>query len=601
VNRRDLLRLAGLAGLTAPLAACGIDGDSKVVVDGLAPTAGSGVSQDNLNGPRKRREVPPGNEQDFVNAFLDCPAGTYPDTLGRVRDFMTTEAVRSWKPTSNINVVRLLKKPVINEITQSDGTGWVAVLSVLHVGVLTPEYRLDGPTADRADYTFEFAKGVEPKNADGYFVTRPPDDIIMTEDALRFYAERNLYFWNSAYTSLVPDRRYIPYTVDPVQHRDKVVDLLMGGPAPWLTRAVNPLPAHIKPIGKVVTKDDALVINLTSEARGVADLGKLSSQLSWTLRQELSGEASRLEIQIESEPKRSNRDFLPDNLGYRKVRSPELFAVQDGRVVRLDDAGAVPLLRPEDNKLIETASITADHRAVAAVRHEGSLRRLYLGQKPGDGYAPLAKTDLTSGGPMSRPLWLGSETVLIAARGGLYQVWRDGTANRVSVPRAEGSVTWAAIGLDARRIALVVSGRLFVAALDWYGAGPVTLGEARAIPSALRDLSSVVFSHEDRLVLSGLAGDGSTAVAEISIDGSGEDRRVLPANFGQATIEGLSAYQLSPTEQERVQPLVVFAKSQRSWQLSPVEVLHATHATPTASPSTGTKTSTILTNPFYAA
>ncbi|GAB3945206.1 hypothetical protein GCM10027614_36610 [Micromonospora vulcania] len=97
--------------------------------------------------------------------------------------------------------------------------------------------------------------------------------------------------------------------------------------------------------------------------------------------------------------------------------------------------------------------------------------------------------------------------------------------------------------LDGQRVALIVGGRLYVAAVNLDGGG-VSIGPPRQLVTSLTGLTAVDWGREDRLVVAGSA--GQPAIYELSVDGALETP--LKTDVG-AKVNHLAAYPANGTVQ----------------------------------------------------
>ncbi len=98
------------------------------------------------------------------------------------------------------------------------------------------------------------------------------------------------------------------------------------------------------------------------------------------------------------------------------------------------------------------------------------------------------------------------------------------------------AVTAVAAALDGQRVALIVGGRLYVAAVNLDGGG-VSIGQPRELVTSLTNPTAVDWGREDQLVVAGSA--GQPAIYEISVDGALETP--LRTDLG-AKVNHLTAY-----------------------------------------------------------
>ena len=126
----------------------------------------------------------------------------------------------------------------------------------------------------------------------------------------------------------------------------------------------------------------------------------------------------------------------------------------------------------------------------------------------------------------------------MVADGRLYRFDEGARMSEVPLNLPSADVTAVAAALDGQRVALIVGGRLYVAAVNLDGAGTgVSLGPPRALVTSLTGLTAVDWFGEDRLVVAGSA--GQPAIYETSVDGALETP--LRTDVG-AKVNHLTAY-----------------------------------------------------------
>ncbi|MFG3302129.1 LpqB family beta-propeller domain-containing protein [Micromonospora chersina] len=545
LRRRVLVALLGGVLLPAGLAACGIPNETEVQVDGSGPAAEAGA----LNGSPARPPTPGDSVEPvpFIENYLRAAAaGEREQAYARVKEFVGQEAkgLLREKPQSSeieLTVVRLLEKPEVTP-PNNQGTSDVTV-KVQQVGVLRADGALDSPEASETEYQFQLRRA-DPAGS-GLLLSNVPNVLLVSDTALReYYRSRTIYFWNSDRSRLVPDLRYLPSSVPTERRVTDVVKWLTGGPSKWLAQGVTGLPDGTRPINNATGADGHWEVNLTMPGADDKKLGLLATQLAWSLP-ELSGQLD-LKIQnqkrrtIDLERERAEHAVYPT--GDRPVR----YSVYDGAVRPLaiaNEARAAVPLAPEDNKNVVAAALArADDQVLAALVVTGTDRRQRL--KVGSGPDPVAVFDISKDtyGTLSRPSWLRSlderhPAGLVAADRKLYRF--DGAAGMSPVPLAvTGPVVAVAGSLDGHRIALVIGGALYVAAVNVDG-GVVSVGQLRQLTTLLTGISAVDWVAENDLVLAGNEADRRPAIHQITVDGAQET--ALKRDIG-AEVTQLAAY-----------------------------------------------------------
>jgi hypothetical protein len=403
----------------------------------------------------------------------------------------------------------------------------------------------------------------------GLFVTNAPQALMITDTALaEFYAPRAIYFWNINHTGLVPDVRYMSLSVPREQQPTAVLTWLVDGPADWLKPVVDTLPPGIKLIGVIpAVSNDTLQINLSSQALDTSKdpdaLDLLQRQLRWSLRAnmplalDLLPGAMELNVGHDKQTYRGDGGYLDSNALYRRPVDPERFAVYEGQIRRLkrsrnaDDALPVTAAANQKVQMASFGGASTSRTYVALVVKDASGRpELRVGSTATGKQATLRKISLAA--PVGRPVWAVSPPVgtadgtvgLVTANGHLYSFAPDGAG--VRQVGGLDNVTAVAVAGDARRVALISGGRLYLAALsteDGVQISPPTL-----IRTDLVGLTAVDWGSEGTLVVSGRNPEDFNRVwvMDVSIDGASQSPRI--PGLGSNILAYLTAYPASPSQ-----------------------------------------------------
>ncbi|MDO3701045.1 LpqB family beta-propeller domain-containing protein [Micromonospora sp. C28SCA-DRY-2] len=548
--RRPLLTgVAGVALLALGLTGCGIPASTDVEVERRVSTAGAGsVSGGSLQPPA--RTAAGSNAQTFVNNFLAAAAGEPDRAYDRVKEFIDPRHHDRLQEKQGsevaLTVVRLTDDPVITPDVDSTKV----TINVQQVGLLRANGTLLPPVATERSYEFKLVSAAVPGQGDveqaGLYVQDPPNALLLSDVALaQYYKESSVYFWSSDRARLVPDLRYLPEAVPEERQVTEVVRWLIGGPSDWLRTAVVPLPDRTELINNATGSADRWEVNLALPANDEERLDQFATQLAWSLPN-LDGQVE-LKVQNQSRRVVDLAGQRRANPVYELAQNPHRFCVYDGAVHPLavvGEPGTVPLAEGDNRNVVSANFDRINDRTLAALVVTGPDKRQRLAV--GSGAAPLAGLRK---GPVhtavGRPVWLRTldplqPRGLVVADGSLYLFDRDARMSRVQLNGVTGAVTAVAASLDGQRIALIVGGGLYVAAVDMDG-DSVTVGPARRVFTSLTALSAVDWAGEDRLVVGGST--DRPAVYDVSVDGARQT--ALQENVG-ARVTHLVAYPVNP-------------------------------------------------------
>jgi Lipoprotein LpqB beta-propeller domain len=440
----------------------------------------------------------------------------------------------------------------------------------------------------------------------GLFVTNVSQNwLLLSADALaNFYARRTIYFWNTDHTGLIPDARYMPLSMPEEQQPTEVLNWLTSGPAGWLKQVAEPLPAGARSIGNVpAVSNGTMQVSLSAQvlpddltpAERQDALDRLQLQLRWSLQPNL--QAKTLELNIEHQPAQTYKgnDYLSSNAAYRPEAQLQRFVVYEGQVRRLSrsyrSSEPVPALTAAANKDVRMVSYgqSRTRTYVALVVTEANGRQaLRVGSATTGEAASLRAINLAK--PIGRPVWAVSPPVgkadgtvgLIPAGGRLYAYAPDGTSvARVTWPGGPGSITSVAVAPDARRLALVAGGRLYLATMS--NDDGVQLSAPVLIETVLGHLTAVDWVSESTLVVAGSNADsGRSAIMDVSIDGALQKNRL--ADLGSTPVSYLVASPASPSGGEDSAPVAYMLGTAAYDETRPDQIDVKDLAAPVANP-----------------
>lgn len=551
-------RLMVVATVLATLLAggCGIPDDSKVTVDGPGPARETAIGDGGAPPVQPTREATE-NRVDFVKNYLQAAAGDPETAANRVKAFLSPSEAAKFQGDTDVQVVRLLEDP-LNTPGDPEVTLKVRVLGTLNAnGQLKP-----APPSSPKPVTL-LVDRVEGQQ--GMFVIKDPQVMLLSDAALEtYYRMRTIYFWNRDYTSLVPDPRYMPRSVIPVQQPTTVLSWLAAGPSPWLEDAVQRLPqGTTAPDNVPAISNDTLEINLDAPAVKPGDsqtLDRLRRQLQWSLRP-LTPRTLEIKIGRQDPVRYPDAEYLNSNAAYRLADEPARFAIYNGMIRRLrgtpQDEEPVPVLKPAANKDIDTAAISASatHTFAAVVTGSGRNQVLRVAAAPLRQEADLKPAGLS--GTLGRPVWavtrdgdVTGAVGLIIRDGRLYSFAAEGQSARpVEWPGAPGPVTSVSVAPDGQRVALVSGGQLYRAVLSTGGDGIALSAPERLSPFALTKVAAVAWSSETYLTVAGMRSDRRYTVLDLSSDGVLSTERLR--DLGVEPVTDLTAYPANPVTVNR--------------------------------------------------
>lgn len=587
--------------------ACGIPDDSGVAVVGAGPSPGiaSGSERD----PSQISRTGATDRVAFVENYLKVAAGDLDSAADRMRTFMTEDAKHRFDPPKggDMTVIRLTQNPLWNQ--GSD----VVRLTYEQVGTLD-KFGVLQPASEARSGKYDI-RVVQVSGQSGFFVTEPPPFLLISDVALRnYYQEHTIYFWNTDYTGLVPDVRYMPDTVPVEQRPTAVVSWLLNGPASWLSAAE--LTDNTTLIGKVPEiSDNKLLITLSTQALPASDsalwLDRLRRQLQWSLRPFLPGNTQLvLRFGHQDAGSYSGDDYLVSNPAARLAADPERFVIYDGKVRRVSESANVtmqpPVLVPEQNKDIRLAGMTSSPADIYAALVTGSGKAADTLRVAAAGTGAQAALQPISGlsGKLGTPTWAiidpdkaDGAIGLITANGKLFSFApKKSQAQPIPWSGPGETISSVAVAPDGRRVILVVDGKLFRAPLTMSGDTPVLGTPQQLRPAGLASATAASFSSEGWLLVAGVrATDNRTTILDVSIDGAVQNVRL--ADLGDQPVESLTAYPASPLSPNQTSGDVSYSYQGKAWEvlagaqeISPDRVA----GQPTQAPA-----KTVPTAPFY--
>ncbi|HEY7815567.1 MAG TPA: LpqB family beta-propeller domain-containing protein [Nakamurella sp.] len=537
-------------------------------------------------------DVPtPGAQPDqVVRGFIAASARPVADggtgsSFAAARQYLTPDAQASWQPST---------QPVVilddNYRTEVDPTAPGAVT----VSGNSPG-GLDTDRSFHSTATAYVRAMILVKIDDEWRISDPPSELILTSsDFPSAYRQRVLYFLDQSGSVVVPDIRHIVIGQTTANRANRLLALLLDGPAASLKNAVTSSFTDRSGLrsNPSVDQDGVLQVDFTGVDTSTAEARRaLAAQVVWTL----SPTIPRISISVDGVPLdpaqpvytiNSVSSFDPDRLpGTGQVASDPFYVSPGGAITGLLDGKPVagPLGTGSPTVLAAAASATTGVTAAVAVDPSGGQQLLLTSPDQVDRADPALKAGTLTQPSLTRA---GDEAWVVqngATKPEVYRVSTSGTPSRERVPADEiagkGAVTALALSPDGVRVAIVAGGQLYVGVLtpapaegasaptstpaagagrdESAGATPSVISGLTLLRDSIEDAGPVTFVNSLELVVAAApTPDGFRSLWNISVDGY--ETRKISDNGIFGNIDGLAAAVNEPM-------LITFGG--RVWQL----------------------------------
>jgi hypothetical protein len=360
-------------------------------------------------------------------------------------------------------------------------------------------------------------------------IARLPGGVLVRMSDFRVnYRTVKTWFVDPVRRVAVPDLRYLPSTPARAQAA-RAMELLFAGPSAALQGAASSmLVTNAQLRSNVATSPEgSLIVDLTQ----VGDLDEggrrlLAAQVVLSLAEVSVGRVRLLADGaplLPSRPDLTRDDVMSLIAEPVPVTAPAL-VVYNGRVHQLNGAQldtALPGQVGNGELAVQSAAASPDGRRIAVVAAEGARRRLLIGGTEG----PAVPTGLGAT-TMTRPSWtptgLEAWTVVDSSTVARVVLDADGNPRSAAVDATEltrlGPVQDLRLSRDGLRVAAVVRGGLYAAALARSPDGDVTIRNVRALrPADIGDVVAVDWRAAETVVAVSRRADGP--VSQVSVDG----------------------------------------------------------------------------------
>jgi hypothetical protein len=531
-------RPAGLAVLVTVLAAL-VTGCVTVPTSGHVQSVN--VTQGNVGGSQYYLQpipVPPGkgwSPKEIVSGFLAANA-SFAGDHAVARQYLTRATSRNWQPGLAVTVFSQIssgatRQPnAVGQTHQPPGTIVVEVSGTV-LGSLSNQgqYSISSHSQDTAE-KFSLVR----EKGQWRISSLPPKVLLTRSDFVHVYQPRNIYYFDPALQTLVPDPVYVPEEATPTDLVRHLIGDLLSPPSGWLAGAARTaFPARTKLLS-VSLDGGTAVVNLGGGALSAGEdaVRQMSAQLVWTLAGSGNDEPAiqSVEVELDGQPWSVGQDNPVQQIGsyssyvpsaqahasfyytdsHGAVRSlsgsAQANAPQGAAVPGQAGTGAIPLTQ---------IAVSPDGRYVAGLGPGGAL---YTGPLDKNGTLTLRSTG--SFGSLS---WDRHDNLWVTAGGQAETVPGPGGAPvvvRTQLPSGE-KLTALKVAPDGVRCALLVSGpggsRLLVAAIT--GSGPrAALGEPVPISADNLNFTTMTWYDADHVVALRNPGD-HPVLDEVSVNG----------------------------------------------------------------------------------
>jgi len=384
----------------------------------------------------------------------------------------------------------------------------------------------------------------------GWRINRLPNGVFLDWQQFQSTYKRNtLYFVDPTGATVVPDPRYVAVS-DPELLATELVNKLIAGPRPELANSVrNLVGSPLKMLGPVTRADGGKtgvgrgyggakvdLENLTTTDPASRTL--LAAQLIWTLaRADVKGpyliNADGAPLDDRFVDGWKTTDVAASDPGAADGATAGVHALMGGSMVVLDGQSS--------DKVPGSFGAMADQRAaafsrtgrdVASVTSGGTKEGATLWIGPNGGTAVRA----TDGRTLSRPSWGLDDAAWVVVDGNsVVRVIREeatGQPARIPVDAAAvtaaypGTITELQLSRDSTRAAMVIEGRVVLAAVEQTAGGEFSLTYPRRVGFGLGDsVVSLSWRTGDDMVVT--RKDREHPVSYVNLDGVNSDG---PAN-----------------------------------------------------------------------
>ncbi len=477
--------------------------------------------------PQPPRNASPADiVQDWIR-YGGNPVGKH----AAARAYLANAAKNSWNDNASLTIVA--DNPVITEPAPSPpgapANERTVTLTATTVGELGPD------NAFQPESTTLVRSITVQKQSDGQWrIVQAPDGVVITQsEFVAYYRAVKIYFFDSGFSTLVPDLRYIAN--DPQMDQPaRVIDELLSGPSNAMANAIrSAIPSQVTTkTAPAEQADGAIQVNLASlpdESEHTKQL--ITAQIVQSLHQ-----ISASPVLIQSEGTAlwaEHPEWVVGELpSYNATTTPNAgqpgLAASHGKLFSLKDGSAVPGDAGDGNYQVTTGAQSEDGTELALVCDgpNGTIQ-LRVGA-----YGKTDPTVQLQAGSLTRPTWAPSDSGDEASK----EVWtvadgqfvdrilntQQGTWVATNVDATAlstfGQITSLRLSRDGTRVAAIAGGHLLVGAVVTDQQGQVSIKQVTQL-QALNITSAVDVDWLDQTTLAVATSQPGQPVFNVSVDG----------------------------------------------------------------------------------
>lgn len=474
----------------------------------------------------------PGQEPDLLlRSFYTAaaiPAGDYE----AARSFLTPQAAESWNPQGDVLLVDAIDLTTVANSSEGDRRTFAvrgSVIGSLAGGLYTPQM---------GSYEAEIVM----RQVDGEWrIADLPAGVVIERTELRNqYQPQALYFFDRTGRALVKDRRWLFSGQNSLGV--ELITLLMQGP----NRDLAPATRTVIPNGAEFVGVDEGVYTFTGfNELSQDDRRLIGAQIVWTLSNAGVPGPYRIEADstnlVDGLDELTTDDFADLNPQVPANTVAPLYAVNDGRILRVTGNSAVPIDGPlgsADN--IQSADVSAEG-TVAAVRSVGDEYRLEFGDVDGQ------LTRSLTGRTLSRPTFeIGGQAAWTVVDGDtVVRVVRSSSGelaemevNTSALDDIEGEISVLRLSNTGARVAMIIGGKIYTGMVERTPAGDVRIVNVREFAPELSGTALTLDWHPDGSIAVGTSAQESP-VWRVEQDGSSVS--ALPSGNVTAPVVAIAA------------------------------------------------------------
>jgi hypothetical protein len=471
--------------------------------------------------------------QQIVSGFLVASA-SFAGDHSVARQYLSPRQAQIWRPGSAVTVVsepRVTHVVAPRRVTGQSTTARV-VVSGQELATLNATGQYQIPPVSSRQFLFKLMR-----IRNQWRILNPPRGLLLSKaDFDRVYQPRDLYYFASSGTVLVPDPVFVPLEATTTSLATGLVTALLGRPVGWLQGATSTdFPRGTRLLGQVRIEGTSATVNLGGSAAraGPATLASIAAQLVWTLTSPSYGRSAissvRLEIdghQVDPAGSAGGVELLGSYLS--KVPTPAAknglyFIGVNGAVHVLSATSAAPADQVPGQAgtgLVPMTGIAVSpsERFLAGISPD--RRVIYV--------TALAKgaalRSWQPGGVCTALSWDARGDLWVATKAGVWLRPPGGKAPiAVDVTPRAGRIIALRVAPDGVRIAMIVrsaTGSQVLVGAVVRGANRASIGQLVPIGAGISDPAALGWYDADDLIVLARAGTRGAQFERVPVNGS---------------------------------------------------------------------------------